>query len=186
MERAQTELKNVGKRLKALRTELGYTQRELARRAELTHATISMIETGKIDPSLGTLRRILACCNVRMWEFFHEAEGIKTVLEKEKITTISSGGVHMRYIAPRTRDRMLEITQEIYDVGADTGTDLLTHDGQEGGLVVRGKFELTLGEETHILNEGDSYYFESTIPHRFRNIGDTEGELVNAASPPTF
>ena len=81
---------------------------------------------------------------------------------------------------------MLEITQEIYDAGADTGEDLLTHEGQEGGIVIRGTFELTLGDAVHTLAPGDSYYFASTIPHRFRNVGNEQGEIINAASPPTF
>ncbi|MEO8186763.1 MAG: cupin domain-containing protein [Burkholderiaceae bacterium] len=180
------ELKALGERLKALRQEKNYSQRELARRAGLTHTTISAIEAGRIDPSLGTLKRVLNACDVRMGEFFHQATGLTAVVPREQITTITSGGVHMRYIAPRTRDRLLEITQEIYDVGADTGGDLLSHEGQEGGVVIRGTFELTLGEEQHILHAGDSYYFASTTPHRFRNIGQEQGEIINAASPPTF
>lgn len=152
----------------------------------MTHTTISAIEGGRIDPSLGTLRRVLAACGVRMGEFFQQSTGPTEVTTRDQIATITSGGVHMRYVAPRTPDRMLEITQEIYDVGADTGEELLTHEGQEGGIVIRGTFELTLGTAKHTLRAGDSYYFASTIPHRFRNIGDIEGEIINAASPPTF
>jgi transcriptional regulator with XRE-family HTH domain len=180
------ELQAMGLRLKALREDKGFSQRELARRAGLTHTTVSAIEHGRIDPSLGTLRRILTACDQRMGEFFQPAEGMRAVMSRDQIATITSGGVHMRYVAPRTPDRLLEITQEIYDVGADTGEDLLVHEGQEGGLVIRGHFELTLGDTIHQLGPGDSYYFASTIPHRFRNIGTEQGEIVNAASPPTF
>jgi transcriptional regulator with XRE-family HTH domain len=180
------ELKAMGERLKALREDKSYSQRELARRSGLTHTTISAIEAGRIDPSLGTLRRILGACEVRMGEFFQSSSGLAAVMPREQIATISSGGVHMRYVAPRTPDRLLEITQEIYDAGADTGDDLLSHEGQEGGVVIRGNFELTLGDKQYTLGPGDSYYFASTIPHRFRNTGKEEGEIINAASPPTF
>jgi transcriptional regulator with XRE-family HTH domain len=182
----EDDLRAVGERLKALREEKGFSQRELSRRAELTHTTISAIEGGRIDPSLGTLRKILSACGVRMGEFFQPAAALKTVLSREQVATIRSGGVHMRYVAPRTADRLLEITQERYDVGADTGEDLLSHEGQEGGIVIRGTFELTLGNAVHPLRPGDSYYFASTLPHRFRNVGMDQGEIINAASPPTF
>jgi hypothetical protein len=43
----------------------------------------------------------------------------------------------------------------------------------------------TLGEARHVLRPADSC-FASTIPHRFRNIGDEQGEIINAASPPSF
>lgn len=180
------ELKATGTRLKALRQNMGYSQRELARRAGLTHTTIAAIEGGRIDPSLGTLKRILGACDVRMGEFFQQQDNLTAVTPSALIPTVTSGGVHMRYVAPRTADRLLEITQETYNVGADTGEDLLTHVGQEGGVVIRGTFELTLGDVTHLLKPGDSYYFPSTTPHRFRNVGDVEGEIINAASPPTF
>ena len=48
---------------------------------------------------------------------------------------------------------------------------MLTHAGEEGGVVVKGKIELTVGGETRVLGAGDAYYFKSSVPHRFRNIG---------------
>lgn len=52
--------------------------------------------------------------------------------------------------------------------------------------MVRGTLEVTIGDEVHVLNEGDAYYFDSTIPHRFRNAGKTVCEVVSACTPPTF
>lgn len=180
------DLRTIGENLKSLRLSKGFSQRELARRAGLTHTTISAIENWRIDPSLGTIKRILDACNVRMGDFFGQNSEYRIIRKKEQIHTFSSNGVHMRYLAPNFKGRLLEITQEIYDIGADTGPETLSHEGQEGGLVIRGTFKLTLGNEKFILQEGDSYYFSSTIPHSFKNIGDVEGEIINAASPPTF
>jgi transcriptional regulator with XRE-family HTH domain len=176
----------LGARLRELRLSRGFSQRALARMSGLTHATISMIEADKIDSSLGTLKKLLNACNVKMWEFFQQDESGSVVTLGESIVTIRSKGVRMRYVAPRTKNRLLEITQEIYEPGADTGKDVLAHEGQEGGIILRGTFELILGNAKHVLKSGDSYYFSSIIPHRFRNIGEEEGELINAASPPTF
>lgn len=184
--KSSSSIAPLGARLRELRLSRGYSQRALARLSGLTHATISMIEADKIDSSLGTLKKLLNACNVKMWEFFQQEEGGSVVTPRENIVTIRSKGVRMRYVAPRSKDRLLEITQEIYEPGADTGEDVLAHEGQEGGIVLRGTFELILGNAKHMLKPGDSYYFSSTIPHRFRNIGDEEGELINAASPPTF
>lgn len=176
----------IGPRLKMLRTSLSLSQRELARLAGVTHTTVAAIEKERIDPSLGTLKSLLSACNVSMSDFFRSDTVSSVVTEKDKINTVSSGGVHMRYVAPSTRDKLLQITQEIYSVGADTGTQPLTHEGQEGGIVIRGVFELQLGDERYILKPGDSYYFDSTTPHRIRNIGNEEGEIINAATPATF
>src|SRR5690606_25810198 len=126
-------------------------------------------------PSLGTLKSLLAACNVSMSDFFRGDSPTSVVTESHKINTVSSGGVHMRYVAPAGPGRVLQITQELYDVGADTGTKPLRHEGQEGGIVIRGVFELLLGDERYILKAGDSYYFDSSTPHRLRNVGDEQG-----------
>ena len=72
------------------------------------------------------------------------------------------------------------------EIHADTGPDMLQHDGQEGGVVIRGHVELTVGTESRVLGPGDAYYFDSQQPHRFRNVGDEICEVVSASSPPTF
>ena len=105
---------------------------ELARRAGLTHTTVAAIEKGRIDPSLGTLKRLLEACGVSMSEFFRNENNASIVTEAHRINTVSTGGVHMRYLAPSAPGKLLQITQEIYDAGADTGTKPLRHEGQEG------------------------------------------------------
>ena len=63
---------------------------------------------------------------------------------------------------------------------------MLRHDGEEAGVVVRGKIEVTAGRHKKVLGPGDAYHFSSAVPHRFRNIGDEECEVVSAATPPSF
>jgi len=80
----------------------------------------------------------------------------------------------------------MSILHERYAASADTGEEMLTHSGEEGGVVVKGKIELTVGGESRVLGVGDAYYFKSSVPHRFRNLGREECEIVSASSPPTF
>ncbi len=89
-------------------------------------------------------------------------------------------------MAARGANRAMSVMHERYAPGADTGADMLRHDGEEGGVVVRGRIELTVGSETRVLGTGDAYYFSSAIPHRFRNIGSETCEIVSASTPPTF
>jgi len=63
---------------------------------------------------------------------------------------------------------------------------MLAHAGEEGGVIVKGKIELSVGGDSRILGPGDAYYFKSSIPHRFRNPERDECEIVSASSPPTF
>jgi len=63
---------------------------------------------------------------------------------------------------------------------------MLRHEGEEGGVVVRGRVELTIGADSRVLGPGDAYYFTSAIPHRFRNNGSDTCEIISASTPPTF
>jgi len=60
------------------------------------------------------------------------------------------------------------------------------HEAEEGGVVISGKVELTVGGTTYVLGPGDAYHFNSRLPHRFLNIGDEVCEIVSACTLPTF
>jgi len=53
-------------------------------------------------------------------------------------------------------------------------------------VVVRGTIELTVGGSSRVLQPGEAYYFSSSVPHRFRNPGREECEIISASTPPTF
>jgi mannose-6-phosphate isomerase-like protein (cupin superfamily) len=80
----------------------------------------------------------------------------------------------------------MTIMHERYRPKADTGEDMLSHKGEEGGIVVAGRIELTIGGQSRVLGPGDAYYFSSAVPHRFRNVGDEPCEIISASTPPTF
>ena len=70
--------------------------------------------------------------------------------------------------------------------GSDTGDSMLAHDGEEGGVVIAGEIEVTVGEQVRVLKAGEGYYFESRVPHRFRNVGEVDAVIVSANTPATF
>jgi mannose-6-phosphate isomerase-like protein (cupin superfamily) len=53
-------------------------------------------------------------------------------------------------------------------------------------MVIRGAIEIAVGGQSRVLREGDGYYFDSRLPHRFRNIGEEKSEIVSAITPPTY
>jgi mannose-6-phosphate isomerase-like protein (cupin superfamily) len=92
----------------------------------------------------------------------------------------------MKLVGRAHPSRAITFLTEIYPPGADTGEEMLTHEGEETGILVEGRLELVVGLETFVLEAGDSYYFESTKPHRFRNPFDAPARLISAATPANF
>lgn len=182
---------NIGKRLKQIRTERGLSQRELATRAGLTNGTISLIEKDKTSPSVASLKSLLDAIPISMAEFFGALEEIKTpkvFYRADEFTQVAPEGtglVSLRQLGT-SRDRSLQVLHESYPPGADTGLELLAHEGEEAGVITRGQIELTVGDAVAVLNTGDGYLFDSRQPHRFRNTSTEICEIVSALTPPVF
>jgi transcriptional regulator with XRE-family HTH domain len=164
---------DVGTHLKAVRQMYGLSQRELAKRAGVTNGLISLIEQNRVSPSVSSLKKVL---DGKPEVFFPRSE----------LADIGTGAVELRLVGGRLANRSMAILHERYAPNADTGEEMLAHAGEEGGVVVKGKIELSVGGESRILSAGDAYYFKSSIPHRFLNPGREDCEIVSASSPPTF
>ncbi|CAH0529818.1 cupin domain-containing protein [Vibrio hippocampi] len=179
---------DVGKQLKTIRTIKGMSQRELAKLSGVTNAMISQIEKNQVNPSVGSLKKLLDAMSISMGEFFTidiEAED-KIFFTTDELVDIGDNTISMLLVGGKKADRKMAIIRETYPPGADTGTDFMQHDGEEGGIVLRGEIELQVGKQTQVLKPGDSYYFKTRQPHRFRNKGKVECELISASTPPTF
>ncbi|MFC2991593.1 cupin domain-containing protein [Halomonas tibetensis] len=180
---------NVGGRLRQLRLDRSLSQRELARRAGVTNSTVSLIEQNSVSPSVSSLKKILDALPVSISTFFAGDEpGTPRAFyyRAEELTEIGDGRLSFRLVAARQAERSMSIIHERYPPGADTGEEMLEHDGEEGGVVVAGEIEITVSGEVAVLKAGDAYYFDSRLPHRFRNPGTQECVIVSANTPPTF
>jgi len=179
---------DVGRRLRGVRTAFGLSQRELAKRAGVTNGMISLIEQDRVSPSVGSLQKILAAFPMTMAEFFtRDMETQETmVFRAADLPNVGTGTIQYCLVAASRRDRKMSILAETYQPDSDTGEDLLTHSGEEGGVVIEGELELTVAGKTWLLGPGDAYYFDSRLPHRFRNTGAVPARVVSANAPPTI
>ncbi len=188
---------DVGSRLREIRETRGLSQRDLAGRAGLTNGAISLIEQNKSSPSVASLKRLLDAFPITMSEFFSEFEDLsapKYFYNASEFVELSpqefglgdpARRVSLRQLGDASR-HSLQVLHETYPPGADTGPEPLTHDGEEAGVVVAGIIEVTVDGQARVLNQGDGYLFESRLPHRFRNIGDSNCVIVSACTPPSF
>jgi len=104
----------------------------------------------------------------------------------DELVELGGAGISYRQVGRDMAGRAIQILHERYAAGADTGSAMLQHDSEEGGVILRGNLEVTVGDQRRVLGPGDAYYFDSRTPHRFRNFGDEECEVVSACTPPSF
>lgn len=183
-----SEMDSLGLNLKALRTRRGLSQRQLARKSGVSNATISLIEHGRTDPSMGLLKRILHSMGVSFSDFFASdtRQSEQYFFIQTELSEIGSGPISYRQVGADLSENNLQILHECYQPGADTGQSMLSHEAEEGGIVLQGRLEVTVADQVRTLSAGDAYLFNSRLPHRFRNTGSEKCVLVSACTPPSF
>ncbi len=179
---------NLGLKLKALRTRQGLSQRRLARNSGVSNATISLIEHGRTDPSMGLLKRILDAMGVSFAEFFSSdtRQTEQYFFTQDELSEIGSGPISYLQVGADLSESNLQILYERYQPGADTGQSMLSHKAEEGGIILSGRLDVTVADQVRSLSAGDAYRFNSRLPHRFRNTGSQDCVLVSACTPPSF
>jgi transcriptional regulator with XRE-family HTH domain len=189
---------DVGARLREIRQQHQLSQRQLAASAGVPHGQIATIEKNRSSPSVASLRKILSGVDMTMAEFFdserrprrkdqvfftpHELIDLSSKLSGHQGAS-PQGTLFLRQLGD-ARAHNLQILHEVYEPGADTGETMLEHDASEGGIVVSGELEVTVGREVRVLKAGDGYLFNSRRPHRFRNVSDRAAVVVSACTPP--
>ena len=179
---------DVATRLREVREAHSLSQRALAKNAGISNATISLIESRKLTPSVAVPKRILEGIPMDLAAFFAEEQSepvSPVVYRSQDLIEIGGGKISFRQVGHRVKGRSIQILHEHYEPGADTGRVSLRHVGEEGGVVISGNLELTVDGERYVLGAGDAYYFDSSRPHHFRNVGDERCEVVSACSPPS-
>lgn len=179
---------NVGQRLRSIREMHGLSQRELAKRAGVSNAIISLIEQNRSSPSVGSLKKVLDGLPMSLADFFI-AETVnrpRVFFGPEDLVEIAGGRISYRQVGRDLSKQGVQILHERYAPGADTGENMLRHESEEGGVIIRGELEVTVGDQRRVLKAGEAFYFDSRIPHRFRNNGNQECEVVTACTPPSF
>lgn len=179
----------IGPKLHELRRRRDLSVREVAKRSGVSHSAISMIERDRMSPSVDTLTAILDALGTTLTGFFLDLQSNLPASPFYKASELVEIGradaISYRMIGANHPNRQLLMLRETYAPGADTG-EAVAHSAQEAGMVMQGAIEVTVGKESRILKPGDGYYFDSRIPHRFRNVCDTESTILSAITPPTY
>jgi transcriptional regulator with XRE-family HTH domain len=175
----------LGRRIRALRTERGLTLTGLAARVGITRSFLSSVERGVAYPSILVLRSIASALEVPVFLLFTAPESNGAVVRKDARKVIKPPGGSLSYelVSPDVR-RKIEMILVHVKPGVDATA--MAHEGEECALVLRGQVVITVGDVDYELNEGDSIYYDSGLPHKTRAVGEEEAEIVSAITPPNF
>jgi len=174
----------IGRRLRQLRSRRGKSLAQVAEAVGISVGFLSAIERSQMSASVGTLRRLARYYKTNILDFFDPADSNGRVVRPDTRKVLeASPGVRMELLA--WGNTVMEPHLFRIAPSADSG-ESYTHEGEEFLLVMRGALKIALADEEFDLKAGDSFYFESATPHRWKNPGRTETWVLWVNTPPTF
>jgi len=174
-----------GQRFRRLRAQRGLSLAQVARATGVSIGFLSSLERGQMRSSVATLRRIARFYGTNILSLFETSgEAPRLVQPQQRKILETNAGVRMELLAWGNT----AMEPHLFRIKPNGGSgESYTHEGEEFLHVLRGAFEIWLGDSEHYkLKTGDSLYFESSTPHRWRNPGRTECWLLWVNTPPTF
>ena len=190
VERIDDELKGlkIGEKISSLRKKMGLSVPDLAEESGLSKIVISQIESNAVSPTVAALLRIAKSLDKELNYFFQEySENIKYEIvrksERKKVQRKrASGKQTMSYsyqsLSYRKANKHMQPFLVEFDIDVEEEVELLTHDGEEFLFLLEGELELYTDKEVIVLKEGDSIYFESSLPHGFKGRGNVKPKAV--------
>jgi len=174
----------IGARLRQLRIRRGLSLAHVAKAAGISVGFLSAIERAHMSASIGTLRKLARFHKTNILDFFDPAESNSRLVRPSGRKVLEAGpGVRMELLA--WGNTVME--PHLFRIAPQAGSgESYTHEGEEFLLVLRGELQLALDGEEFRLKSGDSFYFESATPHRWKNPGRTETWVLWVNTPPTF
>ena len=181
----------LGERLRHARRQHGLTLKAVAGRVGCSESMLSKIELGRVAPTLGMLARLAEILGTSIAALFDEDRRLPVTvyLDGERQTIgLGSGRDHgghtvLERLIPYSEGRLLNANLHVVPPGGgSSGT--LNHLGEEVGFVIDGFVELMVDGKAFLIGPGSSFYFSSTLPHSYRNIGISAARIVWVNSPP--
>lgn len=174
----------MGSRLRQLRVSRDLSLAEVAVAVGISVGFLSAIERSHMTASVGTLRRLARYYKLNILDFFDPAQSNPYRVRPDERKRLDAGpGVQMELLA--WGNTVMEPHLFTIAAGADSG-DSYAHEGEEFLYVLRGALNIALEGQWFVLRPGDSFYFESSTPHIWRNTGKTETVVLWVNTPPTF
>jgi DNA-binding transcriptional MerR regulator/quercetin dioxygenase-like cupin family protein len=175
----------VGPRLRRLRLKHAYSLAKVARSVGVSVGFLSALERGQMSASVATLRRLARFYRMNILALFDPSESNPGRVRPGDRKVLEAGrGVRMELLA--WGQTVME--PHLFRIAPDAGSgESYAHEGEEFLYILQGSLSITVdGSEEHLLEEGDSFYFESSSQHSWTNPGKKEAWVLWVNTPPTF
>jgi len=166
----------IAQRLKALRSERGWSLDELARRSAVSRATLSRLENSEVSPTASVLGKLASAFGMsisRLMQMVEENFAPLIPRDRQLLWSDPAIGFRRRSVSPPAQS----LAGEVLECEIDTDTSISYDDTPRPGLehhlhLVEGELEITAGGQTHHLKAGDCLRYQLAGASRFATPKD--------------
>ncbi|WP_321944277.1 helix-turn-helix domain-containing protein [Paraburkholderia tropica] len=186
----------LGEQLRMRRRTLKKSLQEVADACEISVSLLSQLERGMRSASVRTLSVLARELDTPVETLLHNtnvdrdrddnADGALGRAGKHRRVDSGETGIHKEVLTPiAAAHGHLQLYKAVIEPGGSTGdTFFTTYSGEQVGYIIEGQLELNVGDRLYRLNTGDSFCYDSSMPRRWRNPGQTETCVLWAVSLP--
>lgn len=159
------------------------TLAKLSIRSQISLGMLSHIERGQTSPSLKTLERLRVALDVPLASFFGHSEfdtqddGVVVRARLRPKLPFEKMGLTKELLSPPGHTA-LDMLMLVIEPGGNSGVEPWRRSGEKAGMVLEGRFELKLDQRSYVIEEGDSFQFDSSQPHSFRNLSPRQTRVL--------
>jgi len=176
---------DIGKKLRELRLQNDLTLEDLASRCELTKGFLSQVERNLTSPSISTLTDILEALGTNLSDFFREEKEGPVVFSAQDFFEDVRDDYTIQWVIPNAQKNKMEpILLTLHP--HRRSPELLSHQGEEFGYVLKGAATLTRGSKRYKIKAGETFYINGATSHYLYNHGNSDAVILWITTPPMF
>ena len=176
----------IGERIRRQRKKLGFSLRELGARTDLTAGFLSQLENDQISPSLNSLQSIASALQVPMFYFLDDTRPSPVVrLDDRRKIYFPDSQMGYDLLAPELTRQMMPFLIRM-EPGVCRIAQPLAKPTEQWFFVLQGRLQITIGDDTHLLERDDSIYIDGDLLRKFGSASDEELVVICCVTPPVL
>lgn len=176
--------REIANKIKELRLRQNMTLDQLATRAGFTKGYLSRIENSEKAPPLFTLDAVAGALGMDVASLLSGSEHMEEVdivmvrKDERKQVRRQTDPYQYSYESLAYKKPGKNMEPYIITVGFKRDTEGYSHHGEEFIFVLEGEVEFFYGDRSFLLKEGDSLYFDASVPHSGVSLTDKDAKLL--------
>ena len=179
------KIQSVGPILRQLRHNKGWSLQTLAHESGVSVGMLSQIERDLANPSIRVLTAIRRALDAPMSAIFHEVapeenkqKDFDFVRRANNRPVLELGTLRKELLTTSGHHNLQIMILHIDPMGSSSKTSFLNYPAEKGGLILSGELLMTVDGKEVLLREGDSFAFDGTLEHSFKNPATTVTQVI--------